>query len=241
MRPGRGPFWLDRRSGPIRFPSPEYALSEPNGLLAVGGDLQPATLIGAYRQGIFPWYSEGQPILWWTPDPRAVLFPERLHISRSLRKALRQERFEVTLDRSFRGVMAGCAAPRPDQPGTWLLPEMRDAYGALFEMGLAHSAEARLDGRLVGGIYGVAIGRVFFGESMFCRVSNASKVAFVHLVRQLEAWGYALIDCQVASSHLFTLGAEEIPRQRFLGLLDRFCDLPAPRSPWTLEIGQVHG
>ncbi len=217
------------------FPDPALAESEPDGLLAVGGDLHPRRLIGAYRQGIFPWYNPGQPILWWSPDPRMVLFPGRLHVSRSLRKVLRQQRFRITFDQDFAGVIRRCAAPRPGQSGTWITPEMERAYQRLHEMGLAHSVEAWQAGELVGGLYGVAQGRVFFGESMFSFVSNASKAAFATLVECLQTLDWAVIDCQVHTSHLASLGAELIPRARFLELLaDNLApDLPFPTAPCT--------
>ncbi|HKJ77270.1 MAG TPA: leucyl/phenylalanyl-tRNA--protein transferase [Gammaproteobacteria bacterium] len=233
MRQG-APFWLDPGDDSHAFPDPALALEEPNGLLALGGDLTPRRLLNAYRLGIFPWYSAGQPILWWTPDPRAVLFPERLHVSRSLRKALRRGTLTATLDTAFDAVVAACAEPRPDQDGTWITEEMRAAYGELHRLGHAHSAEAWHEGRLVGGLYGVAIGRVFFGESMFTRHTDASKVAFVRLVRQLEAWRFGLVDCQMYSGHLARFGAEEIPRARFMALLDDYCERPGP-ARWTLD------
>ena len=217
------------------FPDPAMAESEPDGLLAVGGDLHPRRLIGAYRQGIFPWYNPGQPILWWSPDPRMVLFPGRLHVSRSLRKVLRRQRFRITFDQDFAGVIRRCAAPRPGQSGTWITPEMERAYQRLHEMGVAHSVEAWQAGELVGGLYGLAQGRVFFGESMFSFVSNASKAAFATLVECLQTLDWALIDCQVHTDHLASLGAEPIPRARFLELLaaNLAPDLPFPTAPCT--------
>jgi len=237
----QGPFWLDPQGDPCTFPAPHLALREPDGLLAVGGDLSPQRLLCAYRIGIFPWYSEGQPILWWTPDPRTVLFPAGLHVSRSLRKWLRQRRYRFSLDTAFATVLEACAAPRADGLGTWLLPEMRAAYQHLHELGFAHSVEVWEDAELIGGLYGLALGGVFFGESMFSRRPNASKVALVHLVRQLEAWGFALLDAQVASDHLFSLGAEEIPRERFMALLDEHADRTARPGPWRLELEVVDG
>jgi leucyl/phenylalanyl-tRNA--protein transferase len=231
----RVPFWIDPgpQDGYI-FPDPDLALREPDGLLAVGGDLATERLLAAYAQGIFPWYSHGQPILWWSPDPRAVLFPERLKVSRSLRKTLRKRPYQVTLDRDFAGVIDGCAAPRDDGAGTWITSEMRAAYIRLHRAGYAHSVESWVDGELVGGLYGVAIGRVFFGESMFTRRTDASKVAFVHLVRQLQVWGFELVDCQISSDHLKSLGAEEIPRGRFLTLLEDYCAEPGVPGRWQL-------
>lgn len=203
----------------IRFPDPAEALSDPNGLLAVGGDLSPARLLEGYRHGIFPWFSPGDPILWWSPDPRTVLFPDRLKIHRSLRKTLRHPPFEMRVDSDFAGVLEGCAAPRPGQDGTWITEEMREAYLRLHAMGHAHSIECWQDGRLVGGLYGVSLGRVFFGESMFSRVSDASKVALVALCQGILGFVPALIDCQFSTSHLESLGATPIPRADFLALL----------------------
>ncbi len=194
------------------------ALTDPNGLLAVGGDLQPARLLLAYRHGIFPWYSEGEPILWWSPDPRAVLFPEHIRISRSLRKTLRQGRFRITRDRCFADVIRGCAAPRANQPGTWITERMQKAYIRLHELGHAHSVECWKEGALAGGLYGVALDEVFFAESMFSRVRDASKVALVALCQQ----NYRLIDCQFLTEHLARLGAMAISRERFLALLPGF-------------------
>lgn len=203
----------------LEFPPPEQALDEPNGLLAAGGDLSPARLLAAYRQGIFPWYEEGQPILWWAPDPRIILIPEDIHVSRSLRKILRRDEFEVSADRCFDQVMQACAGPRRDSDGTWITPEMAEAYNTLHQLGYAHSIEVWKNGRLVGGLYGVAIGRAFFGESMFSRASNASKVALVYLARQLSEWKFGLIDCQVETEHLRSMGATDVNRAVFQGLL----------------------
>ena len=210
-------------------------MREPDGLLAVGGDLTPDRILSAYRRGIFPWYSDNQPILWWSPDPRTVLFPARLKISKSLRKTLRQGRFRVTMDHAFRRVIAACAAPRPGSSGTWITQEMANAYGALHETGRIHSVECWLDDQLVGGLYGVSIGRVFFGESMFSRVSDASKVAFAWLVRQLKAWKIGLVDCQIYSAHLASLGAEEIPRADFVKYLDILCENEHIIRQWDFE------
>lgn len=238
MKLNMGPFWLDPSE--LAFPPSELALDEPDGLLAVGGDLSLPRLLAAYRRGIFPWYSDGQPILWWTPNPRAVLFPQRLRVARSLRKTLRKHPFRVTLDTAFAEVLTGCAAPRAGEPGTWITAEMAHAYQTLHEAGHAHSVEAwSAEGDLAGGLYGVAIGGVFFGESMFTRVADASKVAFVHLVRQLQAWGFGLIDCQMYSEHLARFGAEEIPRPEFERLLERHCAHgPAP-GHWQFELPPV--
>ncbi|MCH9638782.1 MAG: leucyl/phenylalanyl-tRNA--protein transferase [Betaproteobacteria bacterium] len=197
----------------------ETALVEPNGLLAAGGDLSIQRLLTAYRAGIFPWFNEGEPILWWSPDPRMVLFPNELKISRSLRKSLKRNQYTICFDQHFDQVMYACAAPREGQFGTWIHPEMISSYSKLHEMGLAHSAEVLIDDVLVGGLYGVALGKVFFGESMFSNVTDASKIAFVHLVKQLEEWNYGVIDCQVKTAHLASLGAREIPRAEFSRLL----------------------
>lgn len=231
----RTPFWLDDETGVTLFPPTQLALRDPNGLLAVGGDLSPERLLAAYRRGIFPWYSEGQPILWWTPDPRAVLFPSRLHLSRRLRRTLRREPFRVTLDEAFAGVMEACAQPRKEGPGTWITPAMMEAYLRLHRLGHAHSIECWADGDLVGGLYGIAIGQAFFGESMFSRRTDASKVALAYLVKQLEAWGFGLLDCQVSSPHMTTLGATTLPRRDFERLLDRLCDQPGRPGPWRME------
>ena len=200
----------------VPFPAVDSAAREPNGLLAVGGNLGPHRLLDAYRQGIFPWFGEGEPILWWSPDPRCVLFPERLHVSRSLRRTLNGGTIRVTRNADFPAVVQGCAEPRPGSPGTWIVPAMVEAYIELHRLGWATSFECWRGGELVGGIYGVHIGRVFFGESMFSRVTDASKVA---LVQTAAADDIALIDCQLDSPHLARMGAEEIPRRRFAALL----------------------
>lgn len=214
------------------FPSVNKALSEPEGLLAIGGCLSHERLLKAYRQGIFPWYNAGEPILWWSPDPRSVLFPERLIVSRSLGKTLRQHRFSVTFDQAFDAVMAACAQPRKDEAGTWITADIKRAYSGLHRQGIAHSVEAWWNGELVGGLYGVALGQVFFGESMFHDKTDASKVAFATLIERLKAWDYRLVDCQVHSSHLASLGAEEIPRDVFTALLARYCNQPAQPTAW---------
>jgi leucyl/phenylalanyl-tRNA---protein transferase len=214
------------------FPDLNQALREPPGLLAVGGCLTAKRLINAYRRGIFPWYNAGEPILWWSPDPRLVLFPDKLYISRSLRKTLSKHVFSITFDQAFSAVISACAEPRKDFAGTWISNEIKQAYEDLHRLGLAHSAEAWLNGKLVGGLYGVALGQIFFGESMFHTQTNASKVIFATLVEQLKCWNYQLIDCQVRSRHLASLGAEEIDRAYFAKLLDHFCDKPAHTSAW---------
>ncbi len=228
-----GAPYLIRDGDPAdRFPDVALALREPDGLLAVGGDLSPERIVAAYRQGIFPWYSAGQPILWWSPDPRAVLFPGQIRISRSLARTLRKGGFTITADREFQRVMEQCAAPRGGESGTWITPEMQRSYLQLHDMGIAHSVECWSGGDLVGGLYGLAIGQVFFGESMFTRQRDASKVALVHLVERLRGWGYGLIDCQVVTAHLTSLGAVAIPRSRFISLLARLCDRPGREGRW---------
>jgi len=219
------------------FPPVECALPDPNGLLAAGGDLSPARLIDAYQRGIFPWFGEDDPVLWWSPDPRMVLYSEELRVSRSLRRVLRSGRFRVTMDMAFAAVMAGCAEPRPGQDGTWITPAMTAAYHRLGALGYAHSVETWIGDRLVGGLYGVALGRMFFGESMFARETDASKVAFVHLVRQLERWEMPLIDCQMSTAHLASLGAREIPRPEFTRVVRRLVSQPPVPAPWRLEGG----
>lgn len=214
------------------FPPLDHALLEPNGLLAVGGCLSTERLINAYRAGIFPWYNPGEPLLWWSPDPRLVLFPERVSISRSLSKTLRKGLFSITYDQAFERVMACCSEPREASSGTWITEDMRKAYLDLHRQGLAHSVEAWRGDELVGGLYGVTIGRVFFGESMFHKRTNASKVAFVTLARQLNEWNYRLVDCQVQTQHLLSLGAEEIPRADFSLLLDRYCSQQPSTDAW---------
>jgi len=225
-------YLLDPRDPQAPFPAVDMAEREPDGLLAVGGDLSVNRLVNAYRHGIFPWFGDDDPILWWSPDPRTVLFPERLRISRSLRKTLRKGRFAATLDRNFDAVINACAEPRDAEGGTWLVPDMIAAYQRLHRFGLAHSVEVWHDGTLAGGLYGVAIGRVFFGESMFTRANEASKVALVHLCRTLGERGFRLIDCQVLTDHLIRMGAEQIPRAAFIRLLDRWCPLSGWRGSW---------
>jgi leucyl/phenylalanyl-tRNA--protein transferase len=218
----------------LAFPPPEAA--EPGGLLAVGGDLEPERLLLAYAQGIFPWYDEDLPILWHSPDPRMVLLPRELHVSRSLERTLRRRRFSLTLDRAFERVIAACAeTPRRSGTGTWITAEMRAAYVRLHEQGFAHSAVAWCDGELAGGVYGVALGGCFFGESMFARRSDASKAALATLVRQLERWGFELVDCQLPSPHLARLGAREWPRPRFLRHLRGALARATRPGPWRLD------
>jgi leucyl/phenylalanyl-tRNA--protein transferase len=217
------------------FPPIELALREPNGLLAAGGDLSPARLVDAYAQGIFPWFNEGEPPLWWSPDPRMVVFAEERRIARSLRRVMKSRRFRVTMDAAFLDVMAGCAGPRLDQDGTWITSQIVDAYAELARLGFAHSVETWEDGELVGGLYGVAVGRMFFGESMFARRSDASKVAFISMLEQFEAWDMPLVDCQVATSHLASLGGREIPRDAFLRHVRTLVRGPAIPSPWRYQ------
>ncbi|MES9814481.1 MAG: leucyl/phenylalanyl-tRNA--protein transferase [Candidatus Thiodiazotropha sp.] len=215
------------------FPDVSLAEREPDGLLAVGGDLTPQRLIQAYQLGIFPWFTEGEPILWWSPDPRTVLYPEKIKISRSLRKALKKKVYKVSFDQDFEAVIKGCAAPRENSPGTWLVPEMIDAYRQQHQLGMAHSVEVWRNDELVGGLYGMAIGAVFFGESMFSRTSDSSKIALVHLSRRLTQWGFKMIDCQVYTNHLASLGAEEIPRSSFCADLDRWTRLEGRTGSWA--------
>lgn len=226
---------LSRNPRDLRFPAVEHAT--PEGLLAIGGDLQTERLLEAYRHGIFPWYNEGQPILWWSPDPRTVLFPDRLHVSRSLKRSLRPGRFLVTFDRSFDRVVRHCAGPRPQHPegGTWITPAMIEAYVALHEQGYAHSVETWQGDQLVGGLYGVAIGSAFFAESMFTKVDDASKVALVSLVRQLRAWSFRIIDCQQSSPHVLRLGAEDIPRREYIEHLSKAVTQPGRPGRWEFQ------
>ncbi|MGH1485929.1 MAG: leucyl/phenylalanyl-tRNA--protein transferase [Cellvibrionaceae bacterium] len=208
--------WLDTQEPD--FPETSQALSEPNGLLAAGGQLSVDWLLAAYQKGIFPWFNEDDPILWWTPSPRMVLYPHQLHISRSLRKALRKQDFEVTINRDFMAIIDHCAASRSGGQGlpeTWITPEMRQAYIDLNQSGYAHSIEVWRDQQLIGGLYGIALGKVFFGESMFSKATNGSKIAISHLVEWLKQWQYKLIDCQVYNDHLSSLGAIEIDRHTF--------------------------
>jgi len=221
------------------FPPVAHALRDPNGLLAAGADLSPERLLDAYAHGIFPWFGDEDPVLWWSPDPRMVLFPNEVHVSHSLRKTLRSGRLQVTLDNCFEQVMRGCAEPRRGQDGTWITDEMTDAYERLFDIGYAHSVETWSDGRLVGGLYGVSLGRMFFGESMFSRVSDASKVALVALVRQLERWGFTCVDCQMSTVHLSSLGAREIPRATFLRHVRALVQQPPVSSPWRFDADLV--
>ena len=226
--------WLRGRSP---FPPVDKALASPNGLLCAGGDLSPQRILDAYSHGIFPWFSEGDPILWWSPDPRMVLFPEELKVSRSLRKTVSRGTFEIRFDTAFREVIEACAAPRDAHGGTWIVPEMVEAYTQLHAMGFAHSVEAWRDGGLVGGLYGMALGRAFFGESMFTRAADASKTALVALVERLRTHDFTVIDCQQNTAHLASLGAREIPRSAFSQLLQESIQYPLSGRCWSGESG----
>ena len=217
------------------FPPVERALLRPNGLLAAGGCLSVNRLLDAYRQGIFPWFNEGEPILWWSPDPRMVLIPDEFKVSRSLRRTLRNKRYQIRTDSAFEQVMRACAAPRAKQTGTWINADMIAAYIELYHMGVAHSVEIWVNGNLVGGLYGISIGRMFYGESMFSLVTDASKIALAYLTAQLHRWGYGMIDCQMNTSHLASLGAREIPRQEFMLRLQELVRCPDPRIKWQFD------
>jgi len=223
-------IWLNENTH--LFPDVSQALREPDGLLAVGGDLSAERLMEAYRQGIFPWYEEDQPILWWSPNPRCVLYPEQLHVSRSLKKTLRKNVFSVSFDQQFARVMQHCAESRQDQDGTWITPDMLEAFQHLHSQGIAHSVEVWRGDELVGGLYGLAMGRVFFGESMFSRATDASKVALYQLTQQLLEWGFNLVDCQVHSEHLESLGAITIDRGQFIAHLEQHIEDPN-QSLWN--------
>jgi leucyl/phenylalanyl-tRNA--protein transferase len=224
--------WLEAGDPLEAFPPVESALEEPNGLLCAGGDLSPARLLEAYRRGIFPWYAPGQPILWWSPDPRAVLWPGEFHVARSLARTMRNRGYELRVDTAFDAVVQRCGdrALRPE--GTWITPAMREAYGRLHELGYAHAVETWLDSRLVGGIYGVALGRVFFGESMFSESRDASKVAMARLVSELRERGIELLDCQIPSAHLASLGVRSVRRSEFVALLQQRVDVRSAPGGW---------
>ncbi len=224
--------YLDPEQTNQAFPPVSSALTDPDGLLAVGGCLSTKRIISAYTQGIFPWYSDGEPILWWSPNPRLVLLPDKLHISKSLKKTLRKQALNISFDQAFTEVIQACAAPRYDEEGTWLTQEMQVAYIKLHHEGYAHSIEVWHQEQLIGGLYGLAIGQVFFGESMFHRQTDASKIAFIHLVKYLTDWNYKLIDCQVQTQHLMSLGAEEITRPQFMSLLDQYHSCPPHAQAW---------
>jgi len=225
--------WLNVSDGPDSLPDPDQSLTEPNGLLAAGGSLEPDWLLASYRKGIFPWFEAGQPILWWSPDPRTVLYPDQLKVSRSLRKRIRRAEVQPSADAAFADVIRACAQPRRYTAGTWITPQMQAAYIRLHALGWAHSFEAWQDGRLVGGLYGIGIGKVFFGESMFAAATDASKVAFWHAVRFLAATGCELIDCQLPSAHLSRLGAVPVSRRHFLDRLARLTEVTGKPGSWT--------
>lgn len=225
--------WL---TAELTFPPADTALTEPNGLLAAGGDLSPARLLAAYRRGIFPWFSEHEPLLWWSPDPRMVLIPDELRITRSLAKTLRNADYAVKLDTAFDQVIAACAAmPRAGQHGTWITAAMRTAYGRLHALGHAHSVETWRAGKLVGGLYGVAIGRAFFGESMFSHLTDASKIALAHTCRFLGARGFGIIDCQMETAHLHSLGARPLPRREYLARIGMLVAAAEPPGRWPAD------
>jgi leucyl/phenylalanyl-tRNA--protein transferase len=218
------------------FPDVESALDEPNGLLAVGGGLSVARVLEGYRRGIFPWFSEGDPVLWWAPDPRTVLPTDAVHVSRSLDRRIRKGGFAVTFDRAFDEVIDGCAGPRPGEPsGTWIVPPMRRLYRTLHARGIAHSVEVWMDGGLAGGLYGVALGRMFYGESMFSRRTDASKLALTYLAAHLRAWSCPIIDCQLQTAHLMTLGAGPMARRRFSALVAALVALPGLPPRWEAD------
>jgi len=224
-------FYIDETTF---VPFPPVSSSTPEGIVAVGGNLSPGMLLSAYRQGIFPWFSEGDPLLWWSPDPRCVLFPKEVHISRSMKKVLRRGTFSTSFDTCFHGVIAACRhAPRRGQDGTWITEAMQEAYTKLYELGFAHSIEVWDGERLAGGLYGVSLGNCFFGESMYCSVTNASKVALIQLAEALDRWGFDFLDCQVHSSHLESLGARQIPRDEFMGRLRECLRHETLRGSWA--------
>ena len=228
--------WLDPAAG---FPDTRFALKEPSGLLCAGGNLEPATIVAAYSRGIFPWFSDEQPILWWSPDPRMVLFPPEFKISKSLSKVVKSCKFDIRFDTAFAQVIAGCAAPREAEGGTWIVPAMQDAYIRLHELGVAHSVESWIPGvnggELMGGLYGIALGRMFFGESMFTRATNASKVALVALAEKLRRDGFDMIDCQQQTRHLASFGARPIARRDFAQRLKELINLGQSGSQWRVE------
>lgn len=224
-------YWLDKR---LVFPHPRYADQE--GLLAIGGDLSLSRLLLAYENGIFPWFNEGDPILWWSPDPRFVLYPSSVKVSKSMKRIMRKQYFEIRYDTAFAQVLDACASiPRRGQDGTWLIEEMKEAYIELHENGLAHSVEAWVDGELVGGLYGVSLGKCFFGESMFAKVSNASKACLIDLGQQLAKLDFLLIDCQIHTEHLERMGGEYMDREDFLAVLEKNKSLPTLKGKWQFE------
>jgi len=232
--------WISSNDSPEAFPDIEKAFDVPDGLLAAGGDLSSDRLLYAYSHGIFPWFSEGQPILWWSPDPRCVIKPAKLHISRRLKRSLRNSGFEIRFNSAFDEVVAKCAEDRPGQDGTWITSEMTVAYNELHNLGWAHSVEVWSDGKLAGGLYGLAIDRVFFGESMVSRKTNASKAAMVALCRLLAERGFALLDCQVDSPHLLSMGATLIPRQQFSAVLREYGREHRPFDDWPAKPREIN-
>jgi leucyl/phenylalanyl-tRNA--protein transferase len=224
--------WLESAD---EFPPLEAALAEPNGLLAAGGGLSPGRLQTAYRRGIFPWFGKDQPVLWWSPDPRMVLFPAEFRMPRSLAKRLRRRDYEIRVDTAFETVMRACAAPRDGDAGTWITPDMVAAYCELHRLGHAHSVETWIGGKLAGGLYGIALGRAFYGESMFTRAPDASKIALAHLVRQLTRWQFGMIDCQMNTAHLARFGAREIPRSEFSRRLAELVNYPSSAAGWRFD------
>ena len=238
-----GLYWIEPGSPADNFPPIDSALDQPDGLLCFGGDLSPERLMAAYRRGIFPWYCDPQPIMWWSPQPRCVLFPDQLRVSRSLKKSLRNKNLEISMDQAFTQVVGACAQPRPagsnsDTDGsssdadTWITIDMQAAYGVLHTLGHAHSVEVWQHGKLVGGLYGIACGQLFFGESMFSRISDASKVALYCLTKRLAAHGFQLIDCQVSSAHLYRLGAQDIGRSEFGAYLSQYSEAKNTLIAW---------
>lgn len=228
-------YWIDPKLPADHFPDLTHALEEPNGLLAFGGDLSPERLIAAYERGIFPWYSKHEPILWWSPNPRSIIIPNEFKPSRSLRKKIRRNEFQITLDHSFPEVIKSCAAPRQYSDETWITEEMMEAYIQLHQFGIAHSVEAWKDNNLVGGLYGVSLGKAFFGESMFSTATDASKVCLALLIEQLKQWNFELIDCQVSSEHMESLGAREIPRSEFMNFLSSHCSGKTKQGKWSFD------
>jgi leucyl/phenylalanyl-tRNA--protein transferase len=229
------PRSIPRLNDPADFSAATSAPADPDGLVAIGGALSPAWLLAAYRHGVFPWFNEGDPILWWSPDPRLVLFPREIRIHRSLRRTLRQQYFDVRVDTDFPAVITACAAPREPGGGTWITPKMQIAYFNMFELGYAHSVECWRKGQLVGGLYGLALGRVFFGESMFSQETDASKVALIHLAKLLAEKDFAMIDCQMTTAHLLSMGAREITRTEFRAGLERWT--PEGETPQRCSFG----
>jgi leucyl/phenylalanyl-tRNA--protein transferase len=226
--------WLNPDS--LDFPPVDQAFEDPPGLLAAGGDLRPERLLAAYSRGIFPWYDDDSPILWWSPDPRMVLQPAQVHVSRSLAKLIRQDRYRITMDTAFGDVIGHCANLRAEREGTWITDEMQAAYRQLHRLGHAHSVEVWQDDRLQGGLYGIAMGKLFFGESMFSLAPNTSKLAFVALARQLQHWGFAMIDCQMPTEHLHSLGASTLSRADFQAVLQQWRAVESPAAAWVFDM-----